>query len=106
MTDAEEKVLVDRLESARKLIQALKKFFASMAIGDKKYADPSAVAGSLTDDSGNKFQVGEERDIAEFNDCLLSRVQEGLNYKQIYNQFVRTQRMKKLDAAEEKKDDS
>ena len=45
-----------------------------MTIGDKKYADPSNVAHSLTDDSGNKFQVGDERDIGEFNDCLLSRV--------------------------------
>lgn len=70
-----------RLESARKLIKNLKILFANMAKGDKKYADPAAVAGSLTDDSGNGFQVGEERDIGEFNDCLLSRVQEGLNYK-------------------------
>lgn len=37
-----------------------------MAIGNKKYADPSAVASSLVDDSGNKFQVGDERDIGEF----------------------------------------
>jgi hypothetical protein len=67
-------VLVDRLESARSLIKALKILFARMTIGDKKYADPSDVAHSLVDDSGNKFQVGEERDISEFNDCLLSRV--------------------------------
>ena len=81
LTDAEEKQLVKRLESARKLIKNLKILFANMAKGDKKYADPAAVAGSLTDDSGNSFQVGEERDIGEFNDCLLSRVQDGLNYK-------------------------
>ena len=70
----EEQQLVDRLESARKLIKNLKILFASMAIGDKKYADPSAVAHSLTDDSGRKFQVGDERDIGEFSECFLSRL--------------------------------
>jgi hypothetical protein len=74
VTNAEEKTLVDRLESARSLIKNLKKLFAAMAIGDKKYADPSQVAHSLTDDQGRKFQVGDERDIGEFNECLLSRV--------------------------------
>lgn len=60
-----------------------------MSKSDKKYADPTAVANSLTDDNGKPFQLGEERDIGEFNDCLLSRVQEGLNYQKIYQQFVR-----------------
>ena len=45
-----------------------------MSKSDKKYADPTAGANSLTDDNGKPFQLGEERDIGEFNDCLLSRV--------------------------------
>lgn len=60
-----------------------------MIKSDKKYADPTAVAHSLTDDNGKPFQIGEERDIGEFNDCLLSRVQEGLNYKAIYENFLK-----------------
>lgn len=60
-----------------------------MAKGDKKYVDPANVAQNLTDDNGVKFQIGEERDIGEFNDCLLSSVQKGLNWKEIYQEFIR-----------------
>ena len=52
-----------------------------MAMGDKKYVDPSIVVLELTDDSGHKFTVGNQEDIGTFNDILLSRVQDGLNFK-------------------------
>jgi hypothetical protein len=52
-----------------------------MAKSDKKYADPTGVLRSLTNDNGQPVEIGPERDIGEFNDTLLSRVQEGLNYK-------------------------
>ncbi len=44
-----------RLEGARKLIKNLKFLFGHMSKSDKKYADPTAVANSLTDDNGKPF---------------------------------------------------
>ena len=70
----EEKQLIDRLNSSRQLIKNLQVFFAQMAMGDKKYVDPSIVVLELTDDSGRKFTVGNQEDIGTFNDILLSRV--------------------------------
>lgn len=55
----------------------------------KKYGDPTEVLKSITDDYGKPVEIGEEKDIGEFNDTFLSRVQEGLNYKQLYKEFVR-----------------
>jgi len=43
------------LEESRKLIKNLKILFATMAIGDKKYADPINVLHSITDDNGMKY---------------------------------------------------
>lgn len=60
-----------------------------MALGDKKYADPSVVLKSITDDSGRQMEIGDEKDIGEFNDSFLSRIQEGLNYRRIYDQMMR-----------------
>ena len=47
-----------------------------MCIGSKKYLDPSAVLTSLVDADGEPFKVGEELDMQEFNDMLLSRIQD------------------------------
>ena len=52
-----------------------------MTKSSKKYADPTLVLKSLTDEYGKEVEIGEEKDIGEFNDTFLSRVQEGLNYK-------------------------
>ena len=59
-----------------------------MALGDKKYADPSMVLKSITDDSGRQMEIGDEKDIGEFNDSFLSRIQEGLNYQRIYDHMM------------------
>ena len=60
-----------------------------MAKSDKKYADPTGVLRQLTNDNGQPVEIGPERDIGEFNDTLLSRVQEGLNFKNIYAGMVK-----------------
>jgi len=57
-----------------------------MAISDKKYADPTGVLRNITDDSGKTIEIGEEKDIGDFNDSFLSRVQEGLNYRLLYKE--------------------
>lgn len=66
-----------------------------MSIGDGKYADPTKVLKSITDDSGKVIELGNQKDIGEFNDSFLSRVQEGLNYKKIYHKFQKI-KMKKM----------
>jgi len=90
--DAEEKQFLDRLESSRQLVRNLKVLFGKMTKSYKKYGDPTEVLKSITDDYGKPVEIGEEKDIGEFNDTFLSRVQEGLNYKQLYQEFVREQR--------------
>ena len=60
-----------------------------MAISDKKYADPTEVLKSLTDNNGKVVGIGDEQDIGEFNDTFLSRIQEGLNYRKLYDEALR-----------------
>lgn len=55
-----------------------------MTKSDKKYGDPTAVLQSVVDNYARPVEIGDERDIGEFNDILLSRVQEGLNYRRLY----------------------
>jgi len=57
-----------------------------MTKADKKYGDPTNVLLSVVDNYGRPVEIGDERDIGEFNDILLSRVQEGLNYRKIYDE--------------------
>jgi ubiquitin carboxyl-terminal hydrolase 25/28 len=78
---------LDRLESSRELVRNLKVLFGQMTKSYKKYADPTRVLRSLTDDFGKPVEIGEEKDIGEFNDTFLGRVQEGLNYKQLYEEM-------------------
>lgn len=61
-----------------------------MAKSDKKYADPTGVLRSITDGQGRPVDIGDERDIGEFNDIFLSRLQEGLHYKTIYEEAKKT----------------
>ena len=38
-----------------------------MTKSDKKYADPTAVLKSIVDDFGNTIEIGDQKDIGEFN---------------------------------------
>jgi ubiquitin carboxyl-terminal hydrolase 25 len=49
-----------------------------MIMANRKYVDPTTVLKSLTDDFGNKVQVGEQKDLGEFNLNFLERIEEGL----------------------------
>ena len=58
----------DRLiQSGMKLIHELKVIFTKMALGKKKYLDPSSVLDAVLDDQGEKLAIGDERDISEYN---------------------------------------
>jgi ubiquitin carboxyl-terminal hydrolase 25/28 len=45
---------------------------------DKKYVDPTEVVKSISDDFGNLLPIGDQKDVGEFNNYFLSRVDEGL----------------------------
>ncbi len=76
----------------------MKKLFAFMARSDKKYADPTGVLKSLVDDFGNPIEIGDQKDIGEFNTNFLARLQEGLHATTILQKL-------KYDKLEEIKQD-
>jgi hypothetical protein len=63
-----------RLKASKKLVLETKKLFATLSLSDKKYTDPSAVLHSIVDDYGNPIQIGEQKDIGEFNNTFLARI--------------------------------
>jgi hypothetical protein len=71
--------IAKRLRASKKLVIETKKLFATLALTDKKYTDPSGVLRSIVDDYGNPIQIGEQKDIGEFNSTFLARIQEGLH---------------------------
>lgn len=54
--------------------------FAFLTRSDKKYADPTDVLKAIADENGKQIQIGDEKDIGEFNQTFLARISEGLNY--------------------------
>lgn len=67
-----------RQAQSRALVDNLARLFAQMIMANRKYVDPTTVLKSLTDDFGNKVQVGEQKDLGEFNLNFLERIEEGL----------------------------
>lgn len=45
-----------------------------MIASDRKYADPTDVISSIVDDDGVELQIGDQKDIGEFNLVFLSRI--------------------------------
>ena len=48
--------------------------FSTLAVGKKKYLDPSGVLDAVVDDQGDKVAIGDEKDISEYNRILLARI--------------------------------
>ena len=69
------------VNSGMKLIRELQILFTTMAVGSKKYLDPNGVLESVLDDQGDQVAIGEEKDIAEYNSMLLTRIQDAFNWK-------------------------
>jgi hypothetical protein len=72
--------------------------FAFLTRSDKKYADPTDVLKAIVDDYGKTIQIGEEKDIGEFNHTFLARISEGLNYTRILAEDQ--EKKKKADVAD------
>ena len=69
------------VKSGMQLISELQNLFSTMALGKKKYLDPSGVLDSVLDDQGDKVAIGDEKDISEYNQILLTRIQDAFNWK-------------------------
>lgn len=61
-----------------KLLAQLQRLFANMIGSCRRYVDPSLVLNSITDDLGNKIDIGHQRDVGEFNMILVSRIDEAM----------------------------
>ena len=53
-----------------------------MTAGNKSYVKPTELINVLVDDYGNKVEVGDERDIGEFNEIMIGRVIDAMNAQQ------------------------
>lgn len=88
--------ILKRLKASKKLVNETKKLFATMLLSDKKYTDPSRVLHAIVDDFGNPIQIGEQKDIGEFNSTFLARIQEGLNADQILEKLQELEVQKQM----------
>ena len=52
--------------------------FAMIAIGNRAYVEPTPVLQSILDDDAKQIQIGDERDLREFNEIFLSRISDAL----------------------------
>lgn len=63
------------------LVEQLQKLFTSLIRSNQKYVDPLNVLHALVDDYGNHIQIGDQKDVGEFNMILVARIEEGLKGK-------------------------
>ena len=52
--------------------------FAEMLQSNRKYADPTRVLEAIVDNNGAKLTIYEQKDIGEFFQIFLERLQDGL----------------------------
>jgi len=64
----------------------------------RKYLDPTAVLAALVDDFGNPIQIGDEKDVGEFNMILISRIEDGLKIGHSEDQDMDTFSLKRKDS--------
>jgi hypothetical protein len=53
-----------------------------MTAGKKSYLKPIELMNVLVDNYGNNLQIGDERDIGEFNEIMIGRVIDAMNAQQ------------------------
>ncbi|KAM3127725.1 hypothetical protein pb186bvf_020157 [Paramecium bursaria] len=69
-----------RIQSSMKLVVQLQRLFAYLTYTNRRYVDPFAVFLNVVDEFGNRFQLGDQKDLAEFNSQFIACVDEGLKY--------------------------
>lgn len=79
LCDGQDTKLESRLaRSGMRTIAALQKLLPEMAFGLRKYADPSALMGSVVDDQGEMLKIGQEKDIVEFKQLVIQRIVDAI----------------------------
>lgn len=68
---------INRTKACTVFAEQLAVLLSRMVLLDKKYTEPSNVLRALVDDFGEPLQVGEQKDIGEFNLNFLQRIEEG-----------------------------
>jgi len=64
------------------VIRELQRTFGFMTAGKKSYLKPIELMNVLVDNYGNNLQIGDERDIGEFNEIMIGRVIDAMNAQQ------------------------
>jgi ubiquitin C-terminal hydrolase len=67
-----------KIQSGQQVIWELQRIFAFLTLYRKNQIEPRELLRVLVDDNGVSLQKGIERDIREFNDILISRVQDAM----------------------------
>jgi hypothetical protein len=62
-----------------KLVENLQILFSRLLLSKNKYTDPSDVIKGITNDDGEVIWTGDQSDVAEFMNCFLSRIGEGIS---------------------------
>ncbi|CAD8145218.1 unnamed protein product [Paramecium octaurelia] len=75
--------IVDRrVANSVLLLKNLQNLFVLMIGSDRQFVDPKQVIHSIYDDFGKALPIGDQKDVGEFNNYFLSRIDEGLTYLQ------------------------
>lgn len=69
-----------RKNASINLVKQLQKLFAYMIRTHRKYIDPSCVLNALVDEYGIPIEIGDQKDVGEFNMILLARIEEGMKH--------------------------
>ncbi|CAD8153581.1 unnamed protein product [Paramecium pentaurelia] len=69
-----------RLINSIELVKNLQNLFVLMIGSDRQFVDPKKVILSICDDFGKALPIGDQKDVSEFNNYFLSRIDEGITY--------------------------
>lgn len=67
-----------KLVASKEVVAGMQALFAEMLQSNRKYADPTRVLGAIVDNNGAKLTIYEQKDIGEFFQIFLERLQDGL----------------------------
>lgn len=67
-----------KLVASKEVVVNMQALFAEMLQSNRKYADPTRVLEAIVDNNGAKLTIYEQKDIGEFFQIFLERLQDGL----------------------------
>jgi len=78
--------------SSIELVINLQHLFLSLTASNQKYANPSKVLHSCTDDQGNLLSVGEQQDFTEYAVNFFERIEDVLKMVEEYDKQLNSQK--------------